>query len=143
MKRYSAIRRRRRRLGEARSFRNTYLVKFLTYCRGTCEWEMLKIKARNDREACLLTSAMINYDTDDLSVLEDDEDFDTGEYVVNLTNSQLLKHLRQLNEEQGVYYMENLTTGQILIDDTAEYKKECGEDFEANTDTSEVMWDED
>ena len=118
-------------------------MKFLTYCRGTYEWEMLKIKARNDRDACLLTSAMINYHTSDVSVLEDDEDFDTGEYVVELTNSQLLEHLRQLNEEQGVYYMENLTTGKILIDDTAEYKKECGENFEANTDISEVMWDKD
>ena len=75
--------------------------------------------------------------------IKDDEDFDTGEYVVNLTTSQLLKHLRQLNEEQGVYYMENLTTGQILIDDTADYKDVCGEHFEANTEKSEVMWDDD
>lgn len=141
MKHYPTIR--GRRAGDTRPLKSTYLVKFLTYCRGTYEWEMLKIKARNDRDACLLTSAMINYHTSDVSVLEDDEDFDTGEYVVELTNSQLLKHLRQLNEEQGVYYMENLTTGKILIDDTAEYKKECGENFEANTDISDVMWDED
>lgn len=141
MKHYPTIR--GRRVGDTRPLKSTYLVKFLTYCRGTYEWEMLKIKARNDRDACLLTSAMINYHTSDVSVLEDDEDFDTGEYVVELTNSQLLKHLRQLNEEQGVYYMENLTTGKILIDDTAEYKKECGENFEANTDISDVMWDED
>ena len=99
MKHYPTIR--GRRVGDTRPLKSTYLVKFLTYCRGTYEWEMLKIKARNDRDACLLTSAMINYHTSDVSVLEDDEDFDTGEYVVELTNSQLLEHLRQLNEEQG------------------------------------------
>ena len=64
----------------------------------------------------------------------EDEDFETGEYVMDLTNSQLLDHLRQLNEEQSVYYMKNLTTGQILIDDTADYKDFCGEHFEVDSD---------
>ena len=132
-----------RRLREARAPKKTYLVKVLTYCRGTYEWEKFEVEARTNREACLLASAMIHHGTDDLSVLIEDEDFDTGEYVVELTNSQLLNHLRQINEEQGVYYMKNLTTGQILIDDTAEFKKECGENFEANTDISDVMWDDD
>ena len=132
-----------RRLREARAPKKTYLVKVLTYCRGTYEWEKFEVEARTNREACLLASAKINYNTDDLSVLVEDEDFETGEYVMDLTNSQLLDHLRQLNEEQSVYYMKNLTTGQILIDDTADYKDVCGEHFEANTEKSEVMWDDD
>lgn len=132
-----------RRLREARASKKTYLVKVLTYCRGTYEWERFEVEARTNREACLLASAIFNYDTDDLSVLADVEDFDTGEYVVDLTNSQLLDHLRHFNEEQGVYYMKNLTTGQVLIDDTAVFKKDCGENFEANTDISDVMWDDD
>ena len=132
-----------RELREAKSSKKTYLVKFLTYCRDTYEWGKFEVEARTNREACLLASAKINYNADDLSVLVEDEDFETGEYVMDLTNSQLLDHLRQLNEEQSVYYMKNLTTGQILIDDTADYKKFCGEHFEANTEKSEVMWDDD
>ena len=132
-----------RGLREAGASKKTYLVKFLTYCRDTYEWGKFEVEARTNREACLLASAKINYNTDDLSVLVEDEDFETGEYVMDLTNSQLLDHLRQLNEEQSVYYMKNLTTGQILIDDTADYKDFCGEHFEANTEKSEVMWGDD
>lgn len=123
-----------RELREAGASKKTYLVKVLTYCRGTYEWEKFEVEARTNREACLLASAMINHGTDDLSVLIEDEDFDTGEYVIELTNSELLDHLRQINEEQGVYYMKNLTTGQVLIDDTADYRKECGEHFEVDSD---------
>ena len=123
-----------RELREAKSSKKTYLVKVLTYCRGTYEWEKFEVEARPNREACLLASAKINYNTDDLSVLVEDEDFETGEYVMDLTNSQLLDHLRQLNEEQSVYYMKNLTTGQVLIDDTADYRNFCGEHFEVDSD---------
>ena len=123
-----------RRLREAGASKKTYLVKVLTYCRGTYEWDKFEVEARTNREACLLASAKINYNTDDLSVLVEDEDFETGEYVMDLTNSQLLDHLRQLNEEQSVYYMKNLTTGQVLIDDTADYKAFCGEHFEVDSD---------
>ena len=123
-----------RGLREAGASKKTYLVKFLTYCRDTYEWEKFEVEARTNREACLLASAKINYNTDDLSVLVEDEDFETGEYVMDLTSSQLLDHLRQINEEQGVYYMKNLTTGQVLIDDTAAYRKECGEHFEVDSD---------
>lgn len=123
-----------RKLREARASKKTYLVKVLTYCRGTYEWDKFEVEARTNREACLLASAMINHGTDDLSVLVEDEDFDTGEYVVDLTNSELLDHLRQINEEQGVYYMKNLTTGQVLIDDTDAYREECGEHFEVDSD---------
>ena len=132
-----------RGLREAGASKKTYLVKVLTYCRGTYEWEKFEVEARTNREACLLASAKINYNTDDLSVLVEDEDFETGEYVMDLTSSELLDHLRQINEEQSVYYMKNLTTGQVLIDDTADYKNFCGEHFEANTEKSEVMWDDD
>ena len=123
-----------RELREAKSSKKTCLVKFLTYCRDTYEWGKFEVEARTNREACLLASAKINYNTDDLSVLVEDEDFETGEYVMDLTNSQLLDHLRQLNEEQSVYYMKNLTTGQVLIDDTADYRNFCGEHFEVDSD---------
>lgn len=128
---------------EARALKKTYLVKFLTYCGDTYEWEKFEVEARTNREACLLASAKISYNTDDLSVLVEDEDFETGEYIMDLTNSELLDHLRQIDEEQYVYYMKNLTTGQVLIDDTADFKEECGRHFEANTEKSEVMWDDD
>ena len=39
--------------------------------------------------------------------------------------------------------MKNLTTGRVLIDDTVDYKDFCGEHFEANTDQSTVLWDDD
>lgn len=132
-----------RGLREARASKKTYLVKFLTYCGDTYEWEKFEVEARTNREACLLASAKISYNTDDLSVLVEDEDFETGEYIMDLTNSELLDHLRQIDEEQYVYYMKNLTTGQVLIDDTADFKEECGRHFEANTEKSEVMWDDD
>ena len=62
---------------------------------------------------------------------------------MDLPNSDLLNRLREINAELGVYYMKNLTTGQVLIDDTADYRDFCGEHFEANTDQSTVLWDED
>lgn len=132
-----------RGLREAKSSEKTYLVKYLICCRGEYVWKKFKVKARTNREACLRASAMVSYDTDDLSTLVEDEDFETGEYIMDLTNSQLLDHLRQIDEEQYVYYMKNLTTGQVLIDDTADFKKECGRHFEANTEKSFVLWDDD
>lgn len=59
---------------------------------------------------------------------------------MDLSNNELLDRLRQIEEEQSVYYMKNLTTGQVLIDDTADFKKEFGRHFEANTDQSTVLW---
>ena len=132
-----------RRLREAGALRKAYLVKLLTWCRGKYRWEMFIIGARTNREACLLAFAAIGYDTNDLSEIADVRDFETGKYLMDLSNNELLDRLRQLNEEQSVYYMKNLTTGQVLIDDTADYKNFCGEHFEANTDQSEVMWDDD
>ena len=132
-----------RRLREAGALRKAYLVKLLTWCRGRYRWEMFIIGARTNREACLLAFAAIGYDTNDLSEIADVRDFETGKYLMDLSNNELLDRLRLIDEEQSVYYMKNLTTGQILIDDTADYKDFCGEHFEANTDQSEVMWDDD
>ena len=132
-----------RRLREAGALRKAYLVKLLTWCRGRYRWEMFVIGARTNREACLLAFAAIGYDTNDLSEIADVRDFETGKYLMDLSNNELLDRLRLIDEEQSVYYMKNLTTGQILIDDTADYKNFCGEHFEANTDQSEVMWDDD
>ena len=132
-----------RRLREAGALRKAYLVKLLTWCRGRYRWEMFVIGARTNREACLLAFAAIGYDTNDLSEIADVRDFETGKYLMDLSNNELLDRLRLIDEEQSVYYMKNLTTGQVLIDDTADYKDFCGEHFEANTDQSEVMWDDD
>ena len=132
-----------RRFREAGALRKAYLVKLLTWCRGKYRWEMFIIGARTNREACLLAFAAIGYDTNDLSEIADVRDFETGKYLMDLSNNELLDRLRLIDEEQSVYYMKNLTTGQILIDDTADYKDFCGEHFEANTDQSEVMWDDD
>ena len=128
-----------RRLREAGALRKAYLVKLLTWCRGKYRWEMFIIGARTNREACLLAFAAIGYDTNDLSEIADVRDFETGKYLMDLSNNELLDRLRLIDEEQSVYYMKNLTTGQVLIDDTADYKNFCGEHFEANTDQSEVM----
>ena len=132
-----------RRRREAGALRKAYLVKLLTWCRGKYRWEMFIIGARTNREACLLALAAISYDTNDLSEIVEVRDYETGKYLMDLSNNELLDRLRQIDEEQSVYYMKNLTTGQILIDDTADYKNFCGEHFEANTDQSEVMWDDD
>ena len=132
-----------RRLREAGALRKAYLVKLLTWCRGKYRWEMFIIGARTNREACLLAFAAIGYDTNDLSEIADVRDFETGKYLMDLSNNELLDRLRLIDEEQSVYYMKNLTTGQILIDDTADYKDFCGEHFEANTDQSTVLWDDD
>ena len=132
-----------RRLREAGALRKAYLVKLLTWCRGKYRWEMFIIGARTNREACLLAFAAISYDTNDLSEIVEVRDYETGKYLMDLSNNELLDRLRQIDEEQSVYYMKNLTTGQVLIDDTADYKNFCGEHFEANTDQSEVMWDDD
>ena len=132
-----------RRFREAGALRKAYLVKLLTWCRGRYRWEMFVIGARTNREACLLAFAAIGYDTNDLSEIADVRDFETGKYLMDLSNNELLDRLRLIDEEQSVYYMKNLTTGQVLIDDTADYKDFCGEHFEANTDQSEVMWDDD
>ena len=132
-----------RRLREAGALRKAYLVKLLTWCRGKYRWEMFIIRARTNREACLLAFAAIGYDTNDLSEIADVRDFETGKYLMDLSNNELLDRLRLIDEEQSVYYMKNLTTGQILIDDTADYKDFCGEHFEANTDQSTVLWYED
>ena len=132
-----------RGLREAGALRKAYLVKLLTWCRGKYRWEMFIIGARTNREACLLAFAAIGYDTNDLSEIADVRDFETGKYLMDLSNNELLDRLRQIDEEQSVYYMKNLTTGQVLIDDTADYKDFCGEHFEANTEDSEVMWDDD
>ncbi len=132
-----------RRLREAGALRKAYLVKLLTWCRGRYRWEMFVIGARTNREACLLAFAAIGYDTNDLSEIADVRDFETGKYLMDLSNNELLDRLRLIDEEQSVYYMKNLTTGQILIDDTADYKDFCGEHFEANTDQSTVLWDDD
>lgn len=131
-----------RGLREAESSKKTYLVKFLTWHRDIYEWDRIKIEARTNREACLLALAILDYGTDDLSELAGVRDL-TGEYVMDLPNSDLLSRLREINAELGVYYMKNLTTGQVLIDDTADYRDFCGENFEANTDQSTVLWDED
>lgn len=131
-----------RGLREADSSKKTYLVKFLTWHRDIYEWDRIKIEARTNREACLLALAILDYGTDDLSELAGVRDL-TGEYVMDLPNSDLLSRLREINAELGVYYMKNLTTGQVLIDDTADYRDFCGENFEANTDQSTVLWDED
>ena len=131
------------RLREANPLKKAYLVKLLTWCRGRYRWEMFVIGARTNREACLLAFATISYNTNDLSEIADVRDFETGKYLMDLSNNELLDRLRQIDEEQSVYYMKNLTTGQILIDDTADYKDFCGEHFEANTEDSEVMWDDD
>lgn len=104
---------------------------------------MFIIGARTNREACLLAFAAISYDTDDLSEIVEVRDYETGKYIMDLSNNELLDRLRQIEEEKSVYYMKNLTTGQILIDDTADCRDFCGEHFEANTDQSEVMWDKD
>ena len=128
---------------EANPLKKAYLVKLLTWCRGRYRWEMFVIGARTNREACLLAFATISYDTNDLSEIADVRDFETGKYLMDLSNNELLDRLRQIDEEQSVYYMKNLTTGQVLIDDTADYKDFCGEHFEANTEKSEVMWDDD
>ena len=130
------------RLREANPSKKTYLVKFLTWHRDIYEWDRIKIEAKTDREACLLALAILDYGTDDLSELAGVRDL-TGEYVMDLPNSDLLNRLREINAELGVYYMKNLTTGQVLIDDTADYRDFCGEHFEANTDQSIVLWDED
>ena len=127
---------------EAESSKKTYLVKFLTWHRDIYEWDRIKIEARTNREACLLALAILDYGTDDLSELAGVRDL-TGEYVMDLPNSDLLNRLREINAELGVYYMKNLTTGQVLIDDTADYRDFCGEHFEANTDQSTVLWGED
>lgn len=132
-----------RRLREAGALRKAYLVKLLTWCRGKYRWEMFIIGARTNREACLLAFAAIGYDTNDLSEIADVRDFETGKYLMDLSNNELLDRLRLIDEEQSVYYMKNLTTGQVLIDDTADYKDFCGEHFEANTDQSTVLWDDD
>ena len=124
-------------LREAESSKKAYLVKLLTWCRGKYRWEMFIIRARTNREACLLAFATISYDTNDLSGI-----VEVRVHNGSLTN-ELLDRLRQIEEEQSVYYMKNLTTGQVLIDDTADYKDFCGEHFEANTDQSTVLWDED
>lgn len=131
-----------RGLREAESSKKTYLVKFLTWHRDIYEWDRIKIEARTNREACLLALAILDYGTDDLSELAGVRDL-TGEYVMDLPNSDLLSRLREISAELGVYYMKNLTTGQVLIDDTADYRDFCGEHFEANTDQSTVLWDED
>ena len=131
------------RLREANPLKKAYLVKLLTWCRGRYRWEMFIIGARTNREACLLAFATIGYDTNDLSEIADVRDFETGKYLMDLSNNELLDRLRLIDEEQSVYYMKNLTTGQVLIDDTADYKDFCGEHFEANTEDSEVMWDDD
>ena len=127
------------RLREANPLKKAYLVKLLTWCRGRYRWEMFIIRARTNREACLLAFAAIGYDTNDLSEIADVRDFETGKYLMDLSNNELLDRLRQIDEEQSVYYMKNLTTGQVLIDDTADYKDFCGEHFEANTDQSTVL----
>ena len=131
------------RLREANPLKKAYLVKLLTWCRDKYRWEMFVIGARTNREACLLAFATIGYDTNDLSEIADVRDFETGKYLMDLSNNELLDRLRQIDEEQSVYYMKNLTTGQVLIDDTADYRDFCGEHFEANTEKSEVMWDDD
>lgn len=131
-----------RGLREAESSKKTYLVKFLIWHRDIYEWDRIKIEAGTNREACLLALAILDYGTDDLSKLAGVRDL-TGEYVTDLPNSDLLNRLREINAELGVYYMKNLTTGQVLIDDTADYRDFCGEHFEANTDQSTVLWDED
>lgn len=131
-----------RGLREAGALRKAYLVKLLTWCRGKYRWEMFIIRARTNREACLLAFAAISYDTNDLSEIVEVKDYETGKYLMDLSNNELLDRLRQIDEEQSVYYMKNLTTGQVLIDDTADFKKECGRHFEANTDQSTVLWDE-
>ena len=130
------------RLREEHPSKKTYLVKFLTWHRDVYEWDRIKIEAKTNREACLLALAILDYGTDDLSELAGVRDL-TGEYVMDLPNSVLLNRLREINAELGVYYMKNLTTGQVLIDDTADYRDFCGEHFEANTDQSTVLWDED
>ena len=131
-----------RGLREAEPSKKTYLVKFLTWHRDVYEWDRIKIEAKTNREACLLALAILDYGTDDLSELAGVRDL-TGEYVMDLPNSVLLNRLREINEELGVYYMKNLTTGQVLIDDTADYRDFCEEHFEANTDQSTVLYDED
>ena len=129
-----------RGLREAESSKKAYLVKLLTWCRGKYRWEMFIIRARTNREACLLAFATISYDTNDLSEIVEVRDYETGKYIMDLSNNELLDRLRQIEEEQSVYYMKNLTTGQVLIDDTADFKKEFGRHFEANTDQSTVLW---
>ena len=123
-----------RRFREAGALRKAYLVKLLTWCRGRYRWEMFVIGARTNREACLLAFAAIGYDTNDLSEIADVRDFETGKYLMDLSNNELLDRLRLIDEEQSVYYMKNLTTGQVLIDDTADYKDFCGEHFEVDSD---------
>ena len=130
------------RLREEHPSKKIYLVKFLTWHRDVYEWDRIKIEAKTNREACLLALAILDYGTDDLSELAGVRDL-TGEYVMDLPNSDLLNRLREINAELGVYYMKNLTTGQVLIDDTDDYKDFCEEHFEANTDQSTVLWDED
>ena len=131
------------RLREATPSKKAYLVKLLTWCRGRYRWEMFIFRARTNREACLLAFAAISYDTDDLSEIVEVRDYETGKYIMDLSNNELLDRLRQIEEEKSVYYMKNLTTGQILIDDTADCRDFCGEHFEANTDQSTVLWDKD
>lgn len=131
-----------KRLREANPSKKAYLVKLLTWCRGKYRWEMFIFRARTSREACLLAFAAISYDTNDLSKIVEVRDYETGKYIMDLSNNELLNRLRQIEEEQSVYYMKNLTTGQVLIDDTADWRDFCGEHFEANTDQSIVLWDD-
>lgn len=124
----------RRRLEEART-KNEYLVKLVTESRGLLEWEEFKIEAYTNKEALQLASVTILYDGDLSGLYDDDyEDFETGKPVGELTTKELIDHLRGLNEEQAVYYMENLTTGRVLIDDTAYLKKVCGKQYEVDSD---------
>ena len=124
----------RKKLEEARA-KNKYLVKVVTDCRGLLEWDEFEIEARTNREALQLASVTILCDGD-LSALYDDdyEDFETGKPVGELTTKELVDHLRALDEEQAVYYMENLTTGRVLIDDTAYLKKVLGDQYEVDSD---------
>ena len=124
----------RKRFEEAR-VKNRYLVKLVTESRGLLEWDEFEIEANSNREALQLASVTILYNGD-LSGLYDDEyvDFETGKPVGELTTKELIDHLRGLNEEQAVYYMENLTTGRVLIDDTAYLKKVCGKQYEVDSD---------
>lgn len=125
---------RRKKLEEARA-KIRYLVKVVIDCQGFLEWDEFEIEAHTDREALQLASVTILCDGDISALYDDDyEDFETGKPVGELTTRELIEHLRGLNEEQAVYYMKNLTTGRVLIDDTAYLKKTCGDQYEVDSD---------
>ena len=91
------------RLREANPSKKTYLVKFLTWHRDVYEWDRIKIEAKTDREACLLALAILDYGTDDLSELAGVRDL-TGEYVMDLPNSDLFYRLRDQRRTGCVLY---------------------------------------